>query len=499
MQLFVNKMLFVALLLLGGLGMAQENVFLDRSYWKANPTLEKVKSDIALGNDPAELNGNAFDAVTWALIEKTDNVVVKFLLELDGNGVNKLTHDGRTYIFWAAYKDNLLMMHYLLDKGARTDVIDSHGYSVMNFAAATGQKNPALYDFLIAQGADPKTEKNDDGANALLLLAPFLEDDTMIDYFADKGLDPRSTDTKGNGLFNYAAKKGNIDFLTLLINKGMPYKSVNKENGNAFIFASQGTRGSSNSLETYKYLEQLGIEPNITTDKGFTPLHALGYKNTDLKIFSYFIEKGVDVDQKDMNGNTAFINAASRNALESVSFLAKHVKDINLANNKGQSALTRAVSGNASEVVKMLLERGAQTSGMDSEGNSMGYYLINSYRNDKASVFAEKLSLLSKAGLQLDKTHAGGQTVWHLAVKKNNLNLLKQVAQWGASIDQKNDEGLTPLHLAAMKATDTDILKFLIQQGADKSIKTDFDETVMDIAKENELLKNHNTELSFLE
>ena len=40
---------------------------------------------------------------------------------------------------------------------------------------------------------------------------------------------------------------------------------------------------------------------------------------------------------------------------------------------------------------------------------------------------------------------------------------------------------------AAMKATDTTILKFLLDQGADKTIKTEFDETVLDLANENEL------------
>ncbi|MBL4663603.1 MAG: ankyrin repeat domain-containing protein [Flavobacteriaceae bacterium] len=159
---------------------AQKNIFLTRDYWKVNPSIAQIEKDIEAGNNPTELNGNAFDAVVYALLEKTDNNSIKYLLTKEGNGVNKRTHDGRTYIFWAAYKDNLEMMKYLVLKGAKTDLIDSHGYSVLNFAAVTGQLNTKLYDFCIAQGSDPKNEKNNDGANALLLVAPFLKKPRLL-------------------------------------------------------------------------------------------------------------------------------------------------------------------------------------------------------------------------------------------------------------------------------------------------------------------------------
>ncbi|NER12615.1 ankyrin repeat domain-containing protein [Leptobacterium flavescens] len=475
-----------------------QNVFLSRDYWKANPSVSQVEKDIAAGNDPSELNSNAFDAVSWALIEKTDNVTVKYLLEQKGNGVNKRTHDGRTYIFWAAYRNNLEMMKYLVSKGAKTGLIDSHGYSLLNFTAVTGQLNTALYNFCISHGSDPKTETNHDGANALLLLAPFLKDDSLIDYFVTKGIDLHSKDNNGNGIFNYAAKKGNTELLDLLVKKGVDYRSLTKEGANAFIFASQGTRNSANTLETYKYLEALGLEPNITTDKGFTPLHALAYRNKDLKIFAYFIDKGVDVNQPDMNGNTAFLNAASRNDLKSISFLSEYITDINTKNKEGQTALMLALRRNTAEVAQFMLKKGADIKAKDTEGNSLAYYLLNSFNERNTKPFEQKLKMLQDAGLDFTEAQSKGNTLWHLAVKENNMALLKEVAQFNIPINLKNKEGITPLHLAAMKATDTEILKFLLEKGANKKLKTDFDETVLDLARENELLQKQNVELNFL-
>ena len=475
-----------------------QNVFFARDYWKANPSIAQIEKDIKAGNDPTELNANAFDAISWALIEKSDNNTVKFLLDIEGNGVNKRTHDGRTYIFWAAYKGNLEMMEYLVSKGAKTDLIDSHGYSVLNFIAATGQLDTKIYDFCIAHGANPAKELDHNGANALLLLAPFLQDDTFISYFTAKGVDLHTTDAKGNGIFNYAAKKGNKEFLQLLIEKGVAYKNLNKEGGNAFIFASQGTRGNSNTLETYKYLESLGLQPNIVTNKGVTPLHALAYRNKDLEIFNYFISKGVDIDQADSNGNTPFLNAAFRNNLEIVSYFANYTKKINTANKEGRTALMLATMRNSPEVVNFLIQKNANTTLKDAAGNDLSYYLLESYSSRRPEIFEQKLATLTKKGLKLNAKQAKNNTLYHLAAKKNNLDLLKKLASFNIGINAKNDEGNTALHIAAMKAEDDTILKYLISKGADKNIKTGFEESVYDLAIENELLQKHNVALNFL-
>ena len=186
-----------------------ENIFLERSFWKKKPSIKKIDSCIFKGNDVSALNKYAFDAVTWAIIEKNSNEIVKYLISKEGNGVNKITHDGRTYIFWAMYRNNLQLMEYLFDMGARLDIIDSHGYSLMNFGAVTGQTNIDLYRFCIENGVDIKTQLNNVGANPLLLVSSFLKNDSLLNYFTSLGIDINDCDNEGNGIFNYTAKKGN--------------------------------------------------------------------------------------------------------------------------------------------------------------------------------------------------------------------------------------------------------------------------------------------------
>ena len=175
-----NTILFLGLFLVTLVGFGQKNPFLDRTYWRSNPSIEDIDQKIKEGHDIAALNSSAFDAVSWALIEKTNNKTIKYLLTKQGNDVNKITHDGRTYIFWAAYKNNLEMMQYIVDRGAKTEIVDDHGNTVLTFAAATGQLNTKLYDFLMDYGANPRIERNHNGANALLLVAPFIKDLSCI-------------------------------------------------------------------------------------------------------------------------------------------------------------------------------------------------------------------------------------------------------------------------------------------------------------------------------
>ena len=491
-------MTFLGLLLVTLTSVGQENPFLDRTYWRNNPTIADIDQKIAEGHDVSASTGAAFDAVSWALIEKTDNTTIKYLLSKKGNDVNKLTHDKRTYIFWAAYKDNLPMMQYLLDNGAKTDIIDSHGYSLMNFAAATGQLNTKIYNFCLEHGADPSKERNHDGANVLLLVAPYIKDTSLIEYFIKKGVNLRSTDNNGNGIFNYAAKAGNIQLMDYLIKQGLPYKDPVKDGSNAMIFASRGTRGVTNTLETFKYLERLGISPNVVTKNGNTPLHSIAYRGKDIDIFKYFLSKGVNINQADDQGNTPFLNAALFNKLEIVQYLSPFVSDLNIQNKEGLTALTSALRRNSVDVVTFLLEKGADVNVKDAKGNNLVYHLIRSYKSKNFDVFIEKIKLLAAKGLDITQHQKDGNSLFHLALETSDLKLLKWVDISKVDINVKNDEGLTALHKAAMIATDDVVLKYLLSIGADKNIKTTFEESAYDLATENELLQQSNTNIQFL-
>ena len=474
-----------------------KNILLDADFWKKNPDVAAVKAEIIKGNDPAELNANAFDPVVLAINNSAPNATILYLLEQKGNPVYKITHDSRIYLHWAAYKGNTELMEFLLAKGSDINLEDSHGNPPAAFAAGSGQTNTKTYDLLFKQGISPK-KKYKDGANLLLLGIQNDKNLALTDYFIGQGLSLTQTDDAGNTAFDYAARGGNVEQLKILRQKGIP------ATGHALFTAAQGLRRQSNTIDVFKYLiEEVKLDPGSKNKQGETALHLLVKKQNQLDIINYLISKGVDPNIADNNGNTLLMNAASGAEAAVIEKLISKSKNINLVNNKGQSALTYAVSGGSAGSVSLLLNNGAYANLKDRDGNNLMFYLINSYKSMKPGSpeeqdFDNKLSLLKTSGVEVSAAQKDGNTLYHLAVMKNGVPLLKKLEIMKPDINSKNNEGLTALHKAAMMASDDTILKYLLSLGADKKLTTEFDETAYDLASENEALGRNKISIEFL-
>ena len=470
-----------------------KNPLLNQSFWQSQPGVEAVKAEVAKGADPAEMNQMSFDPVVMAINSGAPTESVIYLLQQKGNDVNKITHDSRTYIFWAASRGASDVMQYLVLKGAKVNIQDSHGATPLTFAAQAGQQNTKVYDLLVQAGVTLKTDVNSEGANALLLAVGSDPELKLTEYFQSKGLNIKTKDAAGNTAVDYAARAGNVDVMKKLVAKGVGYTN------NAMLLAAQGGRRGGAPMETFQYLESLGIKPTVTSKTGENVLHALVRRPGQTALIKYFIGKGVNVNQANNEGTTVFMNAAAFNRdTATIALLQPLVKDINQANNTGATALTLAVRGNSIEVVQYLLNNGADVNVIDAKGNNLTYYLVESYSPRQSKDFDPKLKLLLSNGLQAAAPQKDGNTVYHLAVAKNDLSLLKMVQPLGADVNAKNGEGLTPLHKAAMMSKDVAILQYLISIGANKGAKTSFDETAYGLAGENELLKKSAVSIDFL-
>jgi len=484
---------------------AQKNSLLDQAFWQGKPDVNSVKAEIEKGANPAQLNGSSFDPVVMAINADAPNETIKFLLVQPGNEVTKLTHDGRTYLHWAANRGNDEILSYLLSKGINVGLKDSHGVTALTFAAGSGQQNTKIYDLLLAKGANLKTDVNNSGANALLLAIGSDKDFKLTDYFASKGLDLKSVDADGLNAFGYVARSGNIEALKALLAKGIPVDQ------SALITASEGSRRGSNGIEVYQYLESLKIKPTNTDKEGRNVLHALVRKPKQNEIIAHFLTAGVDVNKADNDGNTPLMYVAATNRDTAVlALLLPKVKNINQVNTKGLSALAMAVNSNSPAVVAYLLAKGADLKTTDKEGNNLAYYLIQSYSSaeggrglapgtpSRAEEFEGKLKLLQAKGFDLAAAQKNGNTLYHLAVAKGDLGLVKRMQDFKIDVNSPNKDGITPLHKAAMISKDDVMLKYLLTIGAKKEAKTSFDESAFDLASENESLTKGNVSLSFL-
>lgn len=489
-----NISLMIALLAAGLVSAQKGNSLLDQGFWKKNPDVATVKAEIEKGNDPSALNSSAFDPTTLAINNGAAIDVVKFLIDQKGNDVKKQTHDARTYLHWAAGKGNLELVEYLISKGADINIEDSHDATPLVYAAQGGQTNVTLFESFFKAGLDPK-KKYKNNATILMLTIPNDKDLSLTNYLVSKGLSLKDVDSDGNTVFDYAARTGNIANLKTLASKGVKFTP------NALLFAAEASRRTSNPIEVFQYLvDDLKIKPTTLSKNKESVLHFIAKKENQSAIVTYFLSKGVDVNLADAEGNTALMNASAGRDAALVNLLLEKGAKVNEANAKGETAIFQAVKSGSVDVINALLNKNASLTVLDKDNHDVAYHLVQNFRAPRGGNddFLDKLNVLKSKGVSLQAAQKDGNTLYHLAVAKNDLNLVMKLEGLSININAKNAEGLTALHKAALVAKDDSLLKYIVSLNADKSIKTDFDETAYDIAKENEVLVKNQVNIDFL-
>tara|TARA_B100000795_G_scaffold195798_1_gene149925 strand:+ start:606 stop:2099 length:1494 start_codon:yes stop_codon:yes gene_type:complete len=478
-------------------GAQNTNKFLNRDFWKSEPSVLDIKNNIKDGNDPTEKGPSSFDGVAYAIIDNAPIESIKYMLSLEGNPVTKRTHGGVQYLQWAAYKGNLEVMKHLLKLGANPNASTSRGTNMLLMAAIGGVQKSAVYDLILKEGIS-LNYTNMSGSNALLLLSgATIKDTSIFQYFIDKKISLDIVDKDGNNLFFYAAKGGNIKTMKFWRQKGVAYNAINNKGENAVLFASQGMKRKALRLDVFKYLsEELDIEVDQVSWEGKTPLH-LSARRGSPELFNFFMSKGVSANQIDKNGNIALINAVagSRGNLEKI---LANSNNIAHQDKLGKSAITIAIERGKKENFDFLLSKAVDLNVKDIFGNDLMYYVFKSHTIKKTEVTQHFINSLNLAGLNGKKTYENGNTLAHIAIEKHSVFLLEKAIEMGTNINFKNNINISPLHLAAMKAKNKELIDVLLNNGAEKNTFTDFNESPYDLALQNELLNKGNIDFAYL-
>lgn len=485
--------IFLFMILMMNRVQSQNNLLLSDDFWSAQPDLNQVKQAVANGNNPSAQNNRGFDATTYAILNNADVSIIDFLLQQDGNSVDKKTHDGRIYLLWAGSKGNIPLIEYLIEKGSDVMAVEDKGNNLVTYTAVRGVTNPAVYTTFKQHGV-PLSIQNTKGAHALLLLAPAVKQVADLNFLLkEKDIQLTDTDKDGNNIFLYTATSGNIPMLKDLIQHKINPLHENLQKENAMFFAAQGQKRSFNNIEVFEFLKSIGVPTRVSNKNNETPLHKLASRNNHISIYEFFINQGVDANQKDKNGNPAIFYAVQGNNNSVAKFLLNDFQNINETNAYGETLMTKAIAGGNADIFDALIQKNMDLKHLNQKGESYLYPLFQSYNPQNQKFFEKAFNVFKNAGISASSAQL---SLFHIAVEKNSLFLLHKAQEISQDINQKNEKGFSPLQLAAMQVDDVQFMKDLIAFGADKNVRTDFDESVLDLASENEKLQGQ--DLTFL-
>lgn len=220
--------------------------------------------------------------------------------------------------------------------------------------------------------------------------------------------------------------------------------------------AKQNSEVSANDIQNEKIIK--AIENNDISE--LTSI----FEEGDINI-NNIIEAEVGNDMELQVSMTPLMYASYLGNYEIARYLVEEKKaDINAENEYGWTALKYASDEGRLEIVKYLVENGAS---VDAE-------VLTITKNLEIFEY-----LLERENLNINSVGYLGMTALSLAsIEYENLEMIKYLLEKGADINVKNEDGSTALMTASMYGN-LEIIKYLIENGADINSKDNDDSTAL--------------------
>jgi len=314
-----------------------------------------------------------------------------------------------------------------------------------------------------------------DGSTALAWAA-YRDDAEAVDLLIRAGANVNAANSYGVTPLSLACTNRNSLIVEKLLTAGAnPNAAQSTGETPLMTCAGTGTVDAVNLIINHK-----GDVNVRETEKAQTPLMwAAAGKHAD--VVRVLIKNGADVNARTRDGFTPLMFAAQQGDLESVRVLLESGADLNAVAPKYGSALTVASASRNERVALFLLDKGADPNVADSLGITPLHYSI-------ARGIADITNIAPTAAFDLSyRVRPSNMTrlAKALIAKKANPNaqIKKIIVTFGTTV-ALNGIGApsmidaTPFFLAALSA-DVDLMRALLEAGADPSIKAQKNTTAL--------------------
>ncbi|MBN1238644.1 MAG: ankyrin repeat domain-containing protein [Gammaproteobacteria bacterium] len=442
--------------------------------------LDEVRELIASGADVNAAEPDGSTPLLWAAYQSHPEMVSALLAAgADPDAANEF---GITPLLQASRYGDAPVIKALLDGGASLESKHPDGETPLMAAARAGSTEAVA--LLLERGSDPNVTESLWDQTALMWAAAEGHVD-VVDVLLDAGADPnmqarvteltkRSTRsdfwTGGFTALMWAARDGNEPLVRRLLEGGADINLKNGDDATALMLAIINDR-----FDFAATLLELGADPkndaslyyavlmrDATTDwlaQDGTRLRA-DYPNelTALDLIGRLLDAGADPNRPfvgqmhstsmccDTHENgTPFYRAAVAADVEAMKLLIEHGADIEWSPETSEGAGPMAPKRVGRTPLMVALD-GGKGVGMAGGPGDIREGRPPPFREEANRTPADAVRLLLEAGADPDAvTPDTGESALHLAAKEGKLDIIKILADAGATLDIENAEGETAL------------------------------------------------------
>ncbi|KAH3762565.1 ankyrin 2,3/unc44 [Pelomyxa schiedti] len=392
-----------------------------------------------------------------------------------GCDINAVSADGDTPLHLAVERTDDAIINTLLNAHATLNVQNKDGRTPLHVAITDGSEDTVKK----LMGAGASLAAADKLGNTPLHLACSVPlTPPTIKLMVDKGADPRAVNKDGNLPMHVAAETGDAAVLDILskVTEKTSLNQINKAGNTALHVAT--LRGSKSIAQK---LIAIGADPNVKNAENSTALQlAVDGDSTDM-VDVLLSTSSIDLNTKNNEGKTPLYTAAWRGNVISVRSLIGGGANVNIKNKDGWSPMHAACGNGHLEVVKELVTAHAEVNVQDNQGTTPLYHACDNMKvavaeylltvagidpNISAKDCWKPIHAAARRGLvNITKTiltrhrpdlratvkECQQYNVLHLVVMASqtpSIEMLQLLVTSGADVNQQNENGMTPLHLA---------------------------------------------------
>ena len=400
-------------------------------------------------------------------LEDQRSHIISELVQLGAN-LDARTAEGKTVLHIATENDEKETVCQLIKLGANVNAIDKRARNRL-LRYSTKKTYFEVSAKLISVGADANTS-NEDGETALHCASKAGNLD-HVQKLVKAGAGAEARDKHGNTPLLLAAENGHAQTVCALADAGAAVDVCNRHGETAVHLAAK--KGHTNVVV------QLAVHgaPLDSFDQiGCTPLFCAihgGYTDTAHELR----KAGATVEGKDKDGNTSLHHAVKTEHHELVKALVEAGANVQALNRDGESALLLAAKLDSTLAATSLLQAGATNDEHDNDGNTP--LSVASKRGN-----GELCCELVRHGAKVDDTISFFACLSNVTMA-GDIGLLARLVTIGASINQRDKNGSSALHIALYFGRD-EIADWIVEHGANVSVVDRHGQTPLHIAAAND-------------